>query len=201
MGQCHGTTQRGTRCKLAASEDKYCRIHSRREPEPRSRGCSSDSRGFIYIYKLAGPHPRADVAYSNSSKKTRLRPSALQKFLGLFRRPRSNLANQELIKVGYTSKDPTKRVAEWEHQCGHRLSLIMPQYNPGKYDIKKCGWPTSHAYLAEKRIHNYLRSQFGGGKASCSQCLRRGKGGVHREWFLVPKCELPQIFTYIDKTI
>lgn len=198
MTQCQGITARGRRCKLNASEHEFCKFHF--TPRAGSHDVR-DAAGFIYIYKLARPQARAEVKCPKTNKTYRLNPSKLQKFLSLFSKPRRNLAKKELIKVGYTTKEPAKRVAEWEQQCGHQLCLIAPRYKAGNCDIEKKGWPTSQAHAAEQRIHAYLRSQYGGGKLNCSQCLHKGKTGIHLEWFLVPKEHLPQIFIFIDNTI
>lgn len=56
-----------------------------------------------------------------------------------------------------------------------------------------------HLALIEKRIHAILRLQFGKVELQCENCTLASKQNtVHREWFLIPRDRLIDVFYLID---
>lgn len=63
------------------------------------------------------------------------------------------------------------------------------------------------AYQSEQRIHKILRERYGSGKLFCEGCAKHKvlasnqlarTIGVHTEWFLVPRCEMKNVWLIIE---
>lgn len=222
MSQCKGITKRGERCKILVKEGNYCHWHkletpvgptkkasvastASKTPSPRSSSptktklgapqtpVKSAPVGFIYAYTLRS----FENAHVFNSKKDRFEPllgSGLRKLMFWNTKPK-----QLLIKIGYTTSTPDKRLDQWQNQCGHQLTLITPRARdaPG-YDPMLHGWKCSDPHSVEHAIHNKLHALYGRGQVKCS-C--RKAQGIHVEWFLVPRKELANVCRVIDKIV
>lgn len=137
-----------------------------------------------------------------------------------------NSKSTVLIKIGYTTQTPKKRLAQWKATCGQSgFVLLTPGFN---FPIKKRGglsnlfkslkikdqitlkhvnkggdgfW-SSEAYKSEQNIHSIVRKKFGSGRMFCDGCKSSPKkSGVHHEWFLIPRDSLDEIWRIIDSNV
>ncbi|KAH3675885.1 hypothetical protein WICMUC_002455 [Wickerhamomyces mucosus] len=129
-----------------------------------------------------------------------------------------------LIKIGMTSKSVAKRLNEWENKCNHRLISINPyclkknsilslfkklsishggnDYTLKTYDMEGQGFFTeSNLSKIEKEVHSTLWKLYGKGDIVCHGCKIGEKIGIHKEWFLVKRTNLDNIFKLIDKIV
>ena len=124
-----------------------------------------------------------------------------------------------LIKVGMTTSTITGRLHEWEGQCKTSVTCLQPfiaYFSVGSSLIERFKqsltignlydnyrdngfYCTGLVRSAEKEIHRRLHEQYGVGDLVCPKCSQNGKPRKHKEWFMVPKTDLRQVFSVIDK--
>lgn len=135
MGQCHGITKKGERCRIQVPEKtKFCRYHVpnatvKNVPKqvkttsiymgksiPYSSQGEKRKLGLIYLYTLQ------DLVDPMSKKQNWVQiHKSGNKFSKKFD-PRTKL----LMKIGFTTVGVMKRLQQWEKQCGHHISLVNP---------------------------------------------------------------------------
>lgn len=180
--KCRGITRTGRPCQRKAGNGLlYCEAHL--------------NMGYIYVYTVL--HANVHVYDHELSRFKRLQMEQEEdaggcwSCLTCFSSP---VPQPVLIKVGYTSKTPEKRMAEWKNKCVHSPVLL----GDGKsYNNEKKGWITKNPSAVEKEIHRVLRSTYGKGHVECHGC-----SGKHVEWFLLPSAtELGKVYSIIEKNI
>lgn len=143
----------------------------------------ADEEGYIYIYWLTKTDPEEgtarDLLAPSDRQKNRRISQALQG---------SDLSASHpgtlMLKIGRAS-NVTRRMKEWERQCGFKLNLVRwypyvgdgcePPESPNRAsEVHK----VPHVKRVERLIHLELAEQQV--KRSCSAC-----GKEHREWFEV----------------
>ncbi|VEU24258.1 DEKNAAC105646, partial [Brettanomyces naardenensis] len=225
MGQCNGITKNGRRCRIILADDgiKYCRYHKTQDcarvsvasarATPKTN--QSTVSGYIYIFTLAhliSPKPRKQgwLRIAEPSPDNVIDYTRSSEF-----RPKHDI----LIKVGYTSITPLKRLRQWKDHCKQHFVLLTPDtlssvicskrdkmeclihefrglklgHDYSQFDYQKCGFRTERAYDAEQKIHKILRKGYGFGKLYCDGC-KTSSSGVHKEWFLVPRKDIKLVF-------
>lgn len=122
--QCAGTTQKGAACKKRVqAPDRLCHYHQPKRAEPKKPRLSSpaaEKLGFIYVYTLTS-------LYENNALwlKARNLPHTPKRDKGKWVKFESG--TYTLIKVGMTTQTVAKRLRQWEAQCGHKLTCLLPQ--------------------------------------------------------------------------
>lgn len=169
------------------------------------------TKAFIYAYTLVPTHSNVHVMSSSTGKFTPLVSSLSVKKKPWWRRSFSSKhtssegssggVGQMLIKVGYTTKTPEQRLAQWRLKCKHPIFLLVPtpqDHYEDYFDYTLKGWPiklqqsqhhqynninnttTNHKTFSntsslplqiESAIHQNLWSLFGKGKVLCHGCV------------------------------
>lgn len=196
--QCAGTTQKGAACKKRVqAPERFCHYHQpkRAEPkQPRLSTLAADKKpGFIYVYTLTSLHENNALWL-----KARNLPHTPKRDKGKWMKFESG--TYTLIKVGMTTQTVAKRLRQWEAQCGHKLTCLLPQSsqelqvsairsladrfrhmslssiakNPPTY---VCFQPRNQGFYvlknvagAESEIHTVLHQKYGRGDVLCGGC-------------------------------
>jgi hypothetical protein len=221
--QCRGTTKKGLRClKPARPGLKYCRYHIGNDEHlielvsamTISKPVKIKTSGYIYMYTLDVSHNNAHV-YDHDKQKYRALHHSKS---GFFKKIAESLGSPPpethsvsghmrrtlLVKIGYTTKDPVKRLQEWKTKCKHPVILLSPpspsssrvRLDPeagDRFDQSKLGWPTVQVRAVESAIHTELRGLFGNGHVECEGC-----SGRHNEWFLIPAGKMRVVYDTIN---
>lgn len=221
--QCRGTTKKGLRCLNPAKPGlKYCRHHVGKDEHlielvsamTISKPIKVKTSGYIYIYSLDASHNNAHI-YDHDKQKYRTLHSSKS---GFFKKIADTLGSPSpepyslsslmkkplLVKIGYTTKDPSRRLKEWEAKCKHPIVLLAPPSSSSSrllskneptnlFDYTKLGWPASQVRAVESAIHIELRGLFGKGHVECKGCM-----GRHNEWFLIPSGKISVVFKTIN---
>lgn len=180
--KCCGITKAGRPCQRNVGDGQlYCESHL--------------NIGYIYVYTVS--HANVHVYDHQSSQFKRLQMEQEEEGTGCwtclscFASPTPQTM---LIKVGYTSKTPKKRMEEWKNKCMHSPVLLG---GGNGYNIEKKGWITKNPLAVEKEIHRMLRSRYGKGHVECHGC-----SGTHIEWFLLPSAmELKNVYKIIGENV
>ncbi|KAH3679987.1 hypothetical protein WICPIJ_008463 [Wickerhamomyces pijperi] len=127
-----------------------------------------------------------------------------------------------LIKIGMTTKLVSQRLKEWENLCHHKLTSVDPYALKSKklfglitknavnhkvglryYHRESQGFYTDVSLsIIEKKIHQTLWKKYGKGDIVCHGCKSAADGGgIHKEWFLVPRSDLGAIFEIISDIV
>lgn len=163
-------------------------------------------RAYIYVYTLEAGHDNVHVFADGQ-----FRPLGGESswFKDLFRPSAGRKPRMTLIKVGYTTQTPRRRVDQWREQCRHPIRLLGPPEprrwlfggsGGGGYAREMEGWPVrvpERARAVERAVHERLWARYGRGRVHCEGCAKAalkpgggggagGKMGTHTEWFLVP---------------
>lgn len=204
--QCTALTKAGTRCKVRVdARNGLCKHHSsshwsKTQVSP-SAVPKANTKGFIYVYTIDKGHNNLHVFDAAKNRTVPLKQSEH----GLFCRLKAALQCRAppersiLVKVGFTTKDPKRRLNEWRQKCQHPVHLIgpPPTTRDAGYSHDDLGWPCMRANEAEARIHEQLGAIFGRGSTECHGCKTEKGPGKHREWFLVPGSSISQVFGII----
>lgn len=100
------------------------------------------------------------------------------------------------LKIGKSSKGQVFTPAS--NHTHHKYSHLN--------DERTC-FVSPTAYQSEQRIHKILRERYGSGKLYCEGCAKHKllapnqlarSIGVHTEWFLVPRCEMKNVWLIIE---
>lgn len=212
MEQCRGTTKKGLRClKSVRPGTHYCRYHVGNDEHlielvsamTISKPVKKKTSGYIYIYTLDVSHNNAHVYDHNKQKYKSLNHSKSGFFKKLVDRlglpPHIEdlvMSRTLMVKIGYTTKDPMRRLQEWTSKCKHPVMLLSPPARirvTGRFDQSKLGWPVPQVQAVESAIHTELRGLFGKGHVECEGCT-----GRHNEWFLVPSGKMGVVFDTIN---
>lgn len=178
------------------------------------------SEGHIYVFTFSHFVEGKDT----NPEYLRLVDSAEKKRPEMSNSRRFNSKSMLLIKIGYTTQTPKRRLAQWKHTCGQpnfvllRPGFTFPAKKRGLSSLFKSlriseprlkhvnshgdGMWSNEAYKSEQKIHSIIRNKFGSGRMFCDGCKSTpGKSGVHHEWFLVPKDSMGEIWAIIDKNV
>lgn len=141
----------------------------------------ADEEGYIYIYWLTKTGPQEDTArnlLASSSKQTSSRRIS-EVLTSEQTRP-----GTIMLKIGRAS-NVTRRMKEWERQCGFKLNLVRwypyaghtssPSASPGRGS-------EAHKVPFVKRVERLIHLELAGQQVR-RQCAACGK--EHREWFEV----------------
>lgn len=180
------------------------------------------SEGHIYVFTFSHflDGNSQDPSYLRLVKSSEKREASISNSV------KFNSKSMVLIKIGYTTQTPKKRLSQWKNTCGQTgFVLLRPGFNfPQKKTrgisslfktlrIKDMitlkhtnpegdGFWSLEAYKSEQRIHSIVRKKFGSGKMFCDGCKSSpNKSGVHHEWFLIPKDSLNDIWAIIDSNV
>lgn len=219
--RCTATTVKGEQCKnpsvVTVSSGHYCGVHSKvsvpttgkynrkvlSDPKPQIAA----KKGYIYVYSLSEGQQQGRVS-SN--------PQIFNHEKQAFENLPSNLT---LIKVGYTTKTPRKRLQEWSNQCQHAIELLpnskypIQRRNQETYDGSENGWliykEAKSPLAIESQVHNLLWRLFGKGHVVCEGChknivaagekTKQQKGGMNRhvEWFCLDRRDVPVVYEIV----
>ena len=228
MAQCQGITKAGKRCRIRIVDDgtKYCRYHKSQGRTFGNWNNSKDSKsldgpGYIYVFTLEHMLQRRPM------KQDWLRMAAptSDNIINYDKTRQLKPKHYILLKIGFTSGTPKRRLEQWRRQCKHQFTLVTPRMlssivcskkdkmhvllhsfsrlslqDLGKYskfDNKNLGFHTKLAFQTEQKIHHILHEKYGFGKIYCEGC-KSTKGGIHKEWFLVPREDVKNIFEKIN---
>lgn len=121
--QCKGTTLKGQRCKIQ-TESGYCRYHANQS----ERGLKSEvpkpdspTSGYIYIYTMS--------ELLNSRKlwlQTRNLPNTKPSHKHKWKDFDAGKSPYMLVKVGMTLGTVARRLAQWQNQCHHDITVLGP---------------------------------------------------------------------------
>lgn len=246
--QCRGTTKKGERCKINTTDgfchhhrpnqhaglsprvdhrpnNKPKQQHARPErltnaiplkysqSPSRSPSPSKIKPGYIYVYTLTSlmNGTKNSLSVRNLPGTSRFKKDKWSDF-------DARKLKYILIKVGMTTGSVSGRLSQWELQCRHqltclvpgtkikmsllesirKLSLSSPSYK--SFDKHGTGFYCSKAVQqAETQIHTLLHRKYGSGDVFCSGCAKTGSNySIHVEWFLIPKSDLNTVFGIID---
>ncbi|ABN65949.2 predicted protein [Scheffersomyces stipitis CBS 6054] len=185
--QCKGTTLKGQRCKIQ-TESGYCRYHANQS----ERGLKSEvpkpdspTSGYIYIYTMS------ELLNSRKSwLQTRNLPNTKPSHKHKWKDFDAGKSPYMLVKVGMTSGTVARRLAQWQNQCHHDITVLGPateeivelkfksaaiasRFNsPKPYSTFRnngffCG---RNLKSAESEIHRLLRAKYGNGDILCTGC-------------------------------
>lgn len=76
--------------------------------------------------------------------------------------------NKGFVKIGYTTRDPKLRHAEWQGDCHRKMTVVHQSPE------------IPHAWRAERLVHAELLNQLV--RVDCKACRKQ-----HKEWFEIPK--------------
>lgn len=219
--RCTATTVKGEQCKnqsvVTVSSGHYCGVHGKVKPATTgkyNRKVLVDNKpqieakqGYIYVYSLC------------EGKKKGGRVNANPQIFNHERQAFESLpANLTLVKVGYTTKTPRKRLQEWSKQCQHAIELLPnPKYpiqrrNQETYDASENGWliykEAKSPQAIETQVHNLLWQLFGKGHVVCDGCHKnisdgevrtRTDNGMNRhvEWFCLDRRDVPVVYEIV----
>lgn len=179
-------------------------------PAKPAAAAKASGTAYIYVYTLEPGHPNVHVFQNgafvplNSHRHShRLRLKSW-----LFRTSSTSTSTNasgrgakkaRLIKVGYTTQTPVKRLAQWKSKCQHPIFLLGPgstspdhahpnnnnnnrkrNNNAYLYDSAMQGWPTQPqtAKAVESQIHAQLWLMFGKGSVVCEGCTKSPVDGL-----------------------
>jgi len=229
MGQCQGITKSGKRCRIKIADDgvNYCRYHKSQDPKFPKLCNLKDKRvlnesGYIYVFTLE--HMLRKKPLKNEWLRMALPTS--DNIIDYDKTRELKPKHYILLKIGFTSGTPKKRLQQWKRQCKHQFVLVTPEMLPSivcskmdkmhmllhsfsrlslkdlngytKFDNKSLGFRTKMAYQTEQKIHHNLHQKYGFGKLYCDGC-KDANGGIHKEWFLLPREDVKNIFAMINK--
>lgn len=217
--QCKGITKKGERCKLNTT-DGFCHYHSPLKKNnlvppishspSRSPSPTKTKPGFIYVYTLTsllnGTNNSLSVQNLPGTKRDKWSAFDARKLKYMF------------IKVGMTTGTVLGRLSQWERQCNHKLTCLVPGAKikkslvesfrnlslsrPSYKTFKRQSdgfWCSKSVQQAETQIHTLLHQKYGRGNMRCLGCAKSGSHySIHVEWFLVPKTDLASVFSVID---
>lgn len=191
MGQCKGVTKKNLRCKINVDKGDFCHHHVGQALGPTLVPIAKKVSGYIYVYTLS-------ELLSNEALwlKARNLPGTPSKYRDqwLTFEKRSPFT---LIKVGMTTTSVRRRLKQWEDQCHHRLTSLVPgQRLPGRkilwrrvvehfanlsltqnaystFDTAERGFYLPQVAKTESLVHQQLRAIYGHGDVYCKTCKKQ----------------------------
>lgn len=218
--RCTANTVKGEQCKntsvVTVSSGHYCSVHGKVkapttgkynrkvlvDPKPKLE----HKQGYIYVYSLCEGKNKGGRSNSN--------PQIFNHEKDQFESLPGNLT---LVKVGYTTKTPRKRLGEWASQCQHAIELLpnskfpLMKRHQETYDSTENGWlihkEAKSPLSIESSVHNLLWQLFGKGHVVCEGChrniadgeTRQKNGGMNRhvEWFCLDRRDVPVVYEIV----
>lgn len=157
--------------------------------------------GYIYVYTLSS-FLLKDNTGRVLTRNLLAQPRHKDKWVGLNMRKLDLL----LVKVGMTTKTPAVRIRQWEVQCNHKLTTLVPgtlavllpslsslvlklRSLSLENSAKKRGLPSFHPAQqgffvprdighCEKQIHDILKQRYGRGEVRCTACMEQAESGA-----------------------
>ncbi|KAG5368854.1 hypothetical protein CJU90_1087 [Yarrowia sp. C11] len=219
--RCTATTVKGEQCKnksvVTVSSGHYCGVHGKVKAPTTgkyNRKILVDNKpnieakqGYIYVYSLCEG--------KNKGGRVNANPQIFNHEKDAFENLPSNLT---LVKVGFTTKTPRKRLQEWSNQCQHAIELLpngkypIQKRNQETYDGSENGWliykEAKSPQAIENQVHNLLWQLFGKGHVVCDGCHKniadaevrtRTDNGMNRhvEWFCLDRRDMPVLYEIV----
>lgn len=181
----------------------------------------AEKPGYVYVFTF-------DVFLDDSKRSRgadyiRLVQPGIKFASGMKSSEKFDFKMQVLIKIGFTTQTPGRRLAQWRNSCSQPgFVLLEPGYDFTRnkksrnsllsmfkslsikpeaklHNVRDSGIYSNHPHKSEQDIHKIIRDKFGSGKMYCDGCKSSTKSGIHHEWFLIPKSKMHTVWKIIDQ--